>query len=102
MADDKIHVHTNRTRITCTTDTGQTSGRCYEQITSSEHEGETVTDSGREGKPIQEGVGGLHRECEFVFLCWGHVGVKREREFGEEKKMDGQRPTTGRQDRMLH
>ncbi len=38
------------------------------------------------------------------FFVGGHVGVKSERECVGKKKREGcgQRPTTGRQDRMLH
>lgn len=84
MAEDKIHAHTHRTRIPRTTDTGQTS--CCE------HVAETVTDSGREGKPIQEGVGGRHRECDFGFLCWGACWCQKWTRMQWRKKKD----------RMLH
>lgn len=61
-------------------------GGCCEQIASSEHVAETVTDSGREGKPIQEGSGVDTESVISGFFVGGHVGVKSERECGGEKK----------------
>lgn len=108
MADDGIHAHTHQTCITRTTTTGQTLGRVSawvcEQISSSEHERETVSDSRREGKQIQEGV--RDRECEFGFLCWGGMLVSKVNEnalMGGEKR-DGWTEAGNREtrDRMLH
>ncbi len=87
MAEDQMHAHTHRTRMI----------RVRPRAECCEHVAETVTDSGREGKPIQEGVGGRHRECDFGFLCWGACWCQKwMRMRWRERKTER---TTGRQDR---